>query len=131
MVEPRENSALLDLSGMNRSDLLALHLKLGSDMDAVRSQLEKAKSTYRITRTRSDEDWFRRASSVVRIRGRQMQQVQIRLSELKAEEKRQMAVVFMRLARVRLKKEEFKRLLDEAKSECGISIDEESRNQID
>jgi hypothetical protein len=112
-------STFLDLSGKKRSDLLRLKLELGSDMDHIRGQLDKAKHEYRKTGRRTDEDWFRRAKSVLRIKGRQIQQIQIRLVELKAAKKEQLPTVFMKLAKEKLPDDKFQKLLDAALEEIN------------
>jgi hypothetical protein len=82
---PDSRPTFLDLQGKKRTELLKLKLELGSDMDNIRGQLEKAKHEYRKSGRRADEDWFRRADSVLRIKGRQVQQIQVRLAEMHEE----------------------------------------------
>jgi hypothetical protein len=110
----------LDLQGKKRSELLKLKLEIGSDIDNIKGQLDKAKHEYRKTGRRMDEDWFRRAKSVLRIKGRQVQQIQIQLAGLRDDKKRQIPLLFMQKAEELLDKETFERVLDAAIAATGV-----------
>jgi hypothetical protein len=121
---PDSRPTFLDLQGKKRTELLKLKLELGSDMDNIRGQLEKAKHEYRKSGRRADEDWFRRADSVLRIKGRQVQQIQVRLAEMKEDKKRQVPMLFMKKAEELLDKETFQRVLDETMKAVGAEVED-------
>lgn len=117
--KPRDSKrAFLDLKGKDRRELIWLMTQLGADVDSIKGQLEKAKQDFRTTKKRADNDWYRRATGMLLVKGRQIQQIQARLSELKLSHKKQLPHVFMKHAELILPQEEFKKILKKALEEC-------------
>jgi len=71
---------LPDLQSMTRQQLLELKLLVNEEINAIKSQLEAAKTTQHQTGEYANPDWFRRANSALRIKQMQIQKIQLLLS---------------------------------------------------
>lgn len=81
-VRKRSNDGiLLDLTGMDRQELLDLKLQVEVEMSSIKSQLAEAKGRAATEGEYSDPIWFRRAHDALRIKGRHAQQIQIELGK--------------------------------------------------
>jgi hypothetical protein len=76
-----------NLEELDREGLLDLQAKVCESLDAIKTQLDEAKANAAQNGNYSDADWFRRAQSAQRWRGRFHQKIQARLSALKKETK--------------------------------------------
>jgi hypothetical protein len=83
----QEYWAKYKIEEMSREALLPVLQELTEEMDSIRAQIEKAKADRRTTGAYSDPDWFYRANTALRARGRLHQRIQMRLAQLKREEK--------------------------------------------
>jgi hypothetical protein len=72
-----------NLEELDREGLLDLQAKVCESLDAIKTQLDEAKANAAQNGNYSDADWFRRAQSAQRWRGRFHQKIQARLSALK------------------------------------------------
>ena len=117
----RRKSVLLDLKGKRRDELVTLKVEIGVDLDAIRAQLDRAKQTFRQTGRRASEDWLRRVRGAARVKGRQIEQICARVTELGARTKKHVPHVFMKHAELLLPSTDFKRILEAALKECDVS----------
>jgi hypothetical protein len=111
---------LLDLSGKSRDELLCLKTEIGVDMDSIKGQLEKAKMELRNRGKRSDDEWFRKAMNVLRLKGRQVQQIQARLAAIQTQRRSYLPQVFMKCAEQLLDRDVFDKVLSAAVQECQV-----------
>ena len=117
------------LGGKTIDELLAEKLSLDERNTAIKNQISEAKAHWAATGRYADPDWYSRATSAQRIIGRKSQTLQLRISQLRREEKAQNFATsqetgerfkhaFMRLVRERLGEAEYVELRDAAKREA-------------
>lgn len=104
---------LLDLSGKSRDELMEMKLEIDCEIDSIKTQLESAKVTKAVYGTYADPAWFRKATSALRIKGRQSQQIQMFLKKMKGERAIAFEKLFIEVAQDVLDKEMYLRLIDE------------------
>jgi len=109
------------LIGMDRGELVKLRVSIGAEVDMIKGQLDKAKVDSRSSGVQTSPDWCRRARGMLRVKGRQMEQIQTRLSELKLRREKGFTHIFLKHAEQMLPRADFKRILEEVLKECDVS----------
>lgn len=110
---------------MTYSEVIELKREIDEAITDIRRQLEKAKSRYHKTGHYADPEWFRRASSAGKIKGKQCQRLQEVLAQKKMEYMETLTRVFMEVAREHLPDERFMGLLKRAKSISGMEEEQD------
>lgn len=80
---PPASAPLPDLTKLTRSELIHLRVELGRDIDAIRAQLENARTRVRLEGVFASRAWYASAVIAQRAKGRQLSAVEARLAELK------------------------------------------------
>lgn len=108
---PRRPSSfqIADIQSLSRADLLKFALELGTDMDSIRSQLASAATKARETGAYAPRSWYAAAQHALRLKGRQLHQVYVRIGELK-HRNTEFYRAFYELARDEIAPPEFDRL---------------------
>ena len=109
----------LDLSTMDKMQLLDLKAKIDKERGEIEGQLSAARRQYALTGTYSDPVWYRNAESALRIKGKQSQDVQNQLARLKFGRGKGIAEIFVDLARANLDRDCFANLIKEAEEIYG------------
>lgn len=69
----------IDVSSLNREDLMEFRILLQEEIDQIAAQLNKAKGNAAANGVYSDPEWYRAAETAKKIRGRYMQEIQLQL----------------------------------------------------
>jgi len=78
----------IEVRSLTREDLMSEKIILQKEIDEIALQLGKAKARVWEAKEYSDPMWFQAASHAKRLKGRQMQEIQLRLSELNQNERK-------------------------------------------
>ena len=91
-LEHYKRSALLlenyevDVNSLSRQDLMAERLRLQADILEIQTQLDHAKVNLIKTGEYADPDWYQKATYARRKKGQQIEQIQIRMAEMRHKE---------------------------------------------
>ena len=103
---------------------------VATELAFMRSEMTKAKTSARLNGRYSDQEWFRRLMSAIKIRGRDHQDLQFELSRKKkirrAENHIRYEQEFMNVARERLDRDLFFELCIDAKERVRIKTKTEA-----
>lgn len=102
------------LSDMSRDELKELKLLIDNDADAIKGQLDLARSVAKSDGDYADPHWFRRAEGARRIKSRQSQAIQLELSRRKQRDGATVAEHFVNIARIRLHETVFMSIMSDA-----------------
>ena len=106
MVNIRHQDKYVELSQLNRMQLLQLQLELSEDIDEIEGQLEKAATKYNLTGESADPDWFWSAKRALAHKQRNVQAVNMALGRLprgpRLQPGRPLSEYFIDVARERL-----------------------------
>lgn len=81
----------IDVKAMGVEDLLEERLELQKDLDEIKAQLSRAKTRVWESGEYSDPEWFRKAESAQRYKGRLILEIQNRLTALKEKRREEYA----------------------------------------
>jgi hypothetical protein len=82
---PSRKDGLLDLESLDAEQLRRLKQQQTAESHRIRETVDRARREAAQSGQYSDRDWFHRAETALRIRGRQDQQIQSRLRELRVQ----------------------------------------------
>lgn len=116
----QSTSILLDLTGKTADELLELKSQLEIDINSIRTQIARARIDARETGTYAESDWWQKAHTALRIKGRHCQQVQNALRTARRSRAKAVEQEFLRIARETLSPEEFRSWLERAYSRLGV-----------
>lgn len=94
--------------------LLELRLEIQGDIDRINGQLADARRAAASDGDYSDADWYRRAETALRHKGRLMQRIQLELTRLRGKQSNKLESAFIEAARELLLPDVFQNIMDAA-----------------
>lgn len=110
----RINGEDVNLSALNKHELMQLKHRMEDENDSIRDQLRRAEAHQKSTGEYADPNWYWSAVRAYKYRTRTVQAIQIELSKRKVADRSRVPDNFMDIARLRLAPELFQELLREA-----------------